>query len=158
MIYTLKHTILYPFAGPPSTADNPNMASSLITRAKPRGRHDSGWGSTLYRYRSGPAAEALQQYKKIADKNKVTMTELSLLWARQRDYVTTSLVGCSSMEQLETDIKIYKDSCKYSKSGLPESVMWEIDRIHMMNRNPIFASTRAGKDWNNEGEIGERIP
>jgi len=25
-------------------------------------RHDSGWGSTLYRYRSGPATEALQQY------------------------------------------------------------------------------------------------
>ena len=33
-----------------------------------------------------------------------------------------------------------------------------IDRIHMMNRLPIFSSTRVGADWYGEGEIGERIP
>ena len=32
------------------------------------------------------------------------------------------------------------------------------DRIHMMNRLPIFSSTRVGADWYGEGEIGERIP
>jgi hypothetical protein len=36
--------------------------------------------------------------------------------------------------------------------------MWEIDRIHMRNRLPIFSSTRVGKEWLGEGEIGEPIP
>ena len=106
-----------------------------------------------------PTYQLYHRYKKIADKYKVSLVELSLLWARQREYVTTSLVGCSSTKQLEQDLKVYKDSCRYSQgAGLPESAMWEIDRVHMRNRNPIFASTRAGIDWNNEGEIGERIP
>jgi hypothetical protein len=36
--------------------------------------------------------------------------------------------------------------------------MWDIDVVHMRNRLPIFASTRVGKDWYGEGEIGESIP
>ena len=36
--------------------------------------------------------------------------------------------------------------------------MWEIDRVHMRNRLPIFASERVGKDWEGTGEIGERVP
>ena len=39
-----------------------------------------------------------------------------------------------------------------------DDIMWEIDRVHMKNRLPIFSSNRVGKDWDGEGEIGERIP
>jgi hypothetical protein len=36
--------------------------------------------------------------------------------------------------------------------------MWEIDRVHMRNRLPIFSSERVGSDWAGAGEIEERIP
>ena len=36
--------------------------------------------------------------------------------------------------------------------------MWEIDRVHMRNRLPIFASTRTSSDREGTGEIGENIP
>jgi hypothetical protein len=36
--------------------------------------------------------------------------------------------------------------------------MWEIDRIHMKNRLPLFSNSRTGKDWYGEGVIGENIP
>ena len=36
--------------------------------------------------------------------------------------------------------------------------MWEIDRVHMRNRLPIFGSYDVGADWNGSGEIGEKIP
>jgi hypothetical protein len=39
-----------------------------------------------------------------------------------------------------------------------QDLLWEVDRVHMRNRLPIFASTRVGSDWDGEGEIGERIP
>jgi len=38
------------------------------------------------------------------------------------------------------------------------SLMWEMDGVHMRNRLPIFASTDTGADWNGRGEIGEAIP
>ena len=63
----------------------------------------------------------------------------------------------TSMKQLDQDIQIFKNGNDKSKS-LPDQLLWDIDRIHMRNRLPIFSSTRAGKDWYGEGEIGENIP
>ena len=45
-----------------------------------------------------------------------------------------------------------------ASTARPQEVLWEIDRVHMRNRLPIFASTRTGADWFGEGEIGEPIP
>ena len=44
------------------------------------------------------------------------------------------------------------------KEPLPEQLLWEVDRVHMKNRNPIWSSTRVGKDRDGQGEIGEPIP
>ena len=43
----------------PRCSDDPSRVRSMASSLKPRGRMDeAGWGRTLYRYRSGPAAEA----------------------------------------------------------------------------------------------------
>ena len=140
--------------GPPVTSENKNLWDSEQTRRNPRGRHDEvGWGRTLYRYRSGPAEEATLAYYDLAKKYKMSLTELSLRFPRERRAVTTTLVGHTSMAQLEESIKHFKNDKR-----LPEELLWEIDRIHMRNRLPIFSSNRVGKDWNGEGEIGENIP
>ena len=81
------------------------------------------------------------------------LTEMSLRWARERSSVTTSLIGHTSMAQLDESLKYFQ-----KKEPLPYELMWEIDRVHMRNRLPIFASTRVGSDWSGEGEIGEPIP
>jgi aryl-alcohol dehydrogenase-like predicted oxidoreductase len=121
----------------------------------PRGRMDTrGWGGTLYRYRSDAAQAAIRDYAQIAKQyNNMPLAELSLRWCRQRSLITTTLVGHSNLQQL-------KDSVAYftKKEPLPEDVMWEIDRVHMRNRLPIFCSERVGKDWYGQGEIGETIP
>jgi hypothetical protein len=44
------------------------------------------------------------------------------------------------------------------KDPLSEDLMWEIDRVHMRNRLPLFSSNRVGREWYGEGEIGEPIP
>ena len=81
----------------------------------PRGRMDTkGWGGTLYRYRSEAARNAIKEYNEIARKNGMTLTELSLRWARQRNLITTSLVGHSSVKQLDETLQAFKEtaSCK----------------------------------------------
>lgn len=138
----------------PAALDDPDRASAEGSLANPRGRMDTrGWGGTLYRYRTDAALEATRAYEKIAEKNDLSLTELALRWCRQRDLVTTTLVGHSNMKHLKESLKHFTNEKKLS-----ESVMWEIDRVHMKNRSPIFSSNRVGRDWFGQGEIGERIP
>ena len=80
------------------------------------------------------------------------LTEMVLRWVQGRSAVTTSLLGHTALEQLDEHLRYFR------KGALPDDLAWEIDRIHMRNRLPIFASTRVGKDWDGEGEIGEPIP
>ena len=89
----------------------------------------------------------------------------SLRWCRSRNAVSSVLLGQSSVKQLEETIEIFNanpavefkddDEIKYF---LPQSLLWEIDRVHMRNRLPIFASTRTQSNWDGRGEIGETIP
>jgi aryl-alcohol dehydrogenase-like predicted oxidoreductase len=142
--------------GPPTPYDNPSFSSSANERKNPRGRHDeSGWGRTLYRYRSGPASEATAMYAQLAKKYDMSLLELSLRWAQGRRPVTTCLLGQTSMKQLDEQLAIFK---KGAKERLPDQLLWDIDTVHMRNRLPIFSSTHVGRDWNGEGEIGEAIP
>jgi hypothetical protein len=95
--------------------------------------------------------------------------------------VTTTLVGHTSMEQLEQSLKYMT-----MEKQLDDGIMWEIDmvrwiittffccgvrsmshqflldcfnkQVHMRNRLPIFSSDRVGRDWDRRGEIGETIP
>ena len=83
----------------------------------------------------------------------MSLPELSLRWCRQRSLITTTLVGHTNMDQLQQSIDFFTQS-----KSLGDDIMWEIDRVHMKNRLPIFSSNRVGKDWDGEGEIGERIP
>lgn len=120
----------------------------------PRGRMDTReWGGTLYRYRTDAAQEAIKDYNRVAEVNKMSLAELSLRWNRQRSMVTTTLLGHSNMKQLKDSLKFFT-----VKEPLSADIMWEIDRIHMRNRLPIFSSIRTEKDWKGEGEIGETIP
>eukprot|EP00966_Prymnesium_polylepis_P185085 4289712-Prymnesium_polylepis.1 len=138
----------------PAAVDDPNGTTRASNLEKPRGRMDDfSWGRTLYRYRSGPADDATRTYAKLAKANGMSLTEMSLRWARSRPSVTTTLLGHTSMAQLDEDLRYFRET-----KPLPEQLAWDIDRVHMRNRLPIFASTRVGRDWEGEGEIGEPIP
>ena len=47
-------------------------------------------------------------------------------------------MGTSSLAQLEEDLQFFREP-----KPLPRELMWEIDRVHMRNRLPIFASTKV---------------
>ncbi|CAB9497843.1 Aldo-keto reductase (Fragment) [Seminavis robusta] len=138
----------------PAALDDRDRDRARKTLQNPRGRMDEfGWGRTLYRYRTDAALSAVQEYSDIAKKAKMSLTELSLRWCRQRSLITTTLVGHTNQKQLQESLRIFK-----IKEPLDDDIMWKIDRIHMRNRLPLFSSNKVGVDWNGEGEIGEPIP
>ena len=133
----------------PAALDETVRENAMERLERPRGRMDTrGWGGTLYRYRTEAAQDAIKSYNNIAKTNGMSLTELSLRWSRQRSLITTSLVGHSNMDQLQETMKYFK-----IRDPLPEKVMWEIDRVHMRNRLPIFSSNRVGSDWFGEGKL-----
>ncbi|KAL7490636.1 hypothetical protein ACHAWT_000196 [Skeletonema menzelii] len=138
----------------PAALDNTDRAKIMEALENPRGRMDElGWSQTLYRYRTEAAQEAIVEYSKIAKDAGMSLTELSQRWTRQRSLITTTLVGHSNIDQLKESVNYFTKS-----QPLPDKVVWDIDRVHMKNRLPIFSSNRVGKDWYGEGEIGETIP
>eukprot|EP00873_Tetraselmis_striata_P024668 jgi/Tetstr1/444932/TSEL_032750.t1 len=138
----------------PAAPDDPDERRAVKSLRSPRGRMDDpSWGRTLYRYRSGPALEAVDKYAALAERYGLSLADMSLRWCRERTGVTTTLVGQTSMAQLETGLRSFQ-----AEAPLPEELMWEIDRVHMLNRLPIFSSREVGADWGGAGEIGERIP
>ena len=54
----------------------------------------------MYRYRSEPAEQATRAYAALAKRYGMSLTELSLRWARERASVTTTLLGHTSMVQV----------------------------------------------------------
>lgn len=138
----------------PAAVDQSTKAGAEKYMKNPRGRMDEyGWGRTLYRYRSGPAEQATRAYAELAKKYGLTLTELALRFCKERRAVTTTLLGHTSMEQLEEDLKYFANPKK-----LPDELLVAVDRIHMRNRLPIFSSTDLPEDFGREGEIGEPVP
>uniref|UniRef100_A0A7S3ZQL0 NADP-dependent oxidoreductase domain-containing protein n=1 Tax=Pelagomonas calceolata TaxID=35677 RepID=A0A7S3ZQL0_9STRA len=142
----------------PAAVDDGDRARAKRYAEAPRGRMDTrGWGLTLGRYRTTAMRSAAAQYTKLAKEYGIKggLTELSFRFVAGRKAVTSSLVGHTSLAQLDASIDAYR---KAAKGPLPDQLLWDIDRVHLQNRLPLFANDEAGKDWRNEGFIGERIP
>ena len=142
----------------PPAVDDPDRDRAASQAKAPRGRMDTrGWGNTLGRYRTTAARVAMKEYARLADDYglKGGPTELALRFCAGRGAVSSSLVGHTSVAQLDATLVAFKNA---AKGPLPAQLRWEIDRVHLQNRLPLFANDQAGPDWGNEGFIGERIP
>ena len=56
------------------------------------------------RYNSAQCAEATRLYQEIARKNGLTLTELSLAFVTQQAFVSSTIIGATTMEQLKENI------------------------------------------------------
>jgi len=52
--------------------------------------------------------EAIAAYKKVADKYNMSLATLALSWCNQVDGVTSTIIGATSMAQLEEDISAFE--------------------------------------------------
>ena len=142
----------------PPAVDDPDRERATRNNQKPRGRMDTrGWGNTLGRYRTTAARSAMKNYARLADEYglKGGTTELALRFCAGRGAVSSSLVGHTSLAQLDATVAAFKGA---AKGPLPAQLRWEIDRVHLQNRLPLFSNDEAQSDWLGEGFIGERIP
>ncbi|XP_009770016.1 uncharacterized protein LOC107763504 [Nicotiana tabacum] len=86
----------------------------------------------MERYNKSLAKEATKKYEEVAKKHGLTLVELALGFARDRPFMTSSIIGATSVEQLKEDI----DAFLTTERPLPPQVMDDIEDIFKRYRDP----------------------
>jgi aryl-alcohol dehydrogenase-like predicted oxidoreductase len=81
------------------------------------------------RYNSEQCTEATRLYQEIAKKNGLTLTELSLAFIEQQPFVTSTIIGATTLEQLKENI----DTIQVS---LSDEILKAIDEIQAVIPDP----------------------
>ncbi|GLJ53894.1 hypothetical protein SUGI_1151270 [Cryptomeria japonica] len=87
----------------------------------------------MSRYTKSLAKEAVDKYMQVARKHGFTPVELALGFVRSRPFVTSSIIGATSMEQLKENISAFTNA----KSFSPE-VMEEIEDVFLRYKDPAM--------------------
>ena len=87
------------------------------------------FGDFFPRYKSVNSTKAIEEYYKIAIKNNLSLTQLSLAFVNSRPFLTSNIIGATNMEQLKENI----DSIDIN---LNKEIVEEINSIHKNNPNP----------------------
>jgi len=84
---------------------------------------------TMARYNSENCYKATEKYIEIADKNGISVAQMSLAFVSQQAFVTSNIIGASSMEQL-------KENILSSEIILSKDILKEIDKVQELYPNP----------------------
>ena len=81
------------------------------------------------RYHNERTYNAVDEYFKIAKKNTVSLTQLSQAFVNSRDFVTSNIIGATTMSQLKENVESINIS-------LTQEVINEINLVHEKIPNP----------------------
>ncbi|XP_073153785.1 uncharacterized protein [Henckelia pumila] len=88
----------------------------------------------MERYNKSISKEATEQYIKIAKKHGLSPVELALGFTRDRPFITSSIIGTTSLEQLKEDI----DAFLTTEQPLPLEVVTDIDNVFKRYKDPAI--------------------
>ncbi|MFW5432741.1 MAG: aldo/keto reductase [Methylophilaceae bacterium] len=81
------------------------------------------------RYKKPAVTAAVKRYAELARANNLTPTQLALSFVFNRWFVTSTIVGATSMTQLKENIDAYQVK-------LSDEVLSEVEQIHLVMMNP----------------------
>ncbi|KAA8548815.1 hypothetical protein F0562_000499 [Nyssa sinensis] len=88
----------------------------------------------MERYNRSVAKEATIQYLEVAKKHGLTPVQLALGFARDRSFMTSSIIGATSVDQLKEDI----DAFVTTERPLPPEVMADIEDVFKRYKDPAI--------------------
>jgi aryl-alcohol dehydrogenase-like predicted oxidoreductase len=87
------------------------------------------FGDWFTRYSNEECLRAVEKYSKIADKYNLSLTHLALAFVNTRPFVTSNIIGATTMEQLRENI----DSVNIE---ITETMLEDINQVHSSQPNP----------------------
>ena len=87
------------------------------------------YGDWFTRYSNEECLRAVEKYSKIADKYGLSLTHLALAFVNTRPFVTSNIIGATTMDQLRENIESVDVT-------LTDEILDKINLIHNNNPNP----------------------
>ena len=87
------------------------------------------FGDWFTRYSNNECISAVKKYATIAQRHNMSLTHLALAFVNTRPFVTSNIIGATTMEQLKENI----DSIDVN---LTETMLDEINQVHASQPNP----------------------
>jgi aryl-alcohol dehydrogenase-like predicted oxidoreductase len=81
------------------------------------------------RYRKPNTEKAVEEYYKISKKYDLDMSQMSIKFCEEQEFMTSVIIGATTMEQLKTNIESVKVK-------LSEEVIKEINNVQKIYPNP----------------------
>jgi len=75
------------------------------------------------------AMKAYEEYEKLAKENNITMVQLAQSFVNSRPFVTSNIIGATTMDQL-------KENIGSIEIELSQDILDKINLIHNNNPNP----------------------
>mmetsp|Transcript_10252 Transcript_10252/g.19292 ORF Transcript_10252/g.19292 Transcript_10252/m.19292 type:complete len:388 (-) Transcript_10252:74-1237(-) len=83
----------------------------------------------MSRFRTSLALTAIKEYCEIAEKHGLTPTQLALAWCKSRWFVSSTIIGATTMKQLKENIDAFG-------VDLSEEIIEEVDNLNKKYRDP----------------------
>ena len=87
------------------------------------------FGDFWTRYKEDNAKKAVDDYYKLAKENGLTLTQMALAFVNSRPFMTSNIIGATTMEQL-------KENIETADIDLSDEIVEKINLIHSNNPNP----------------------
>jgi len=104
------------------------LSGKYLGGARPEGARITLF-SRFSRYTNEYAEAATRAYADLASEHGLNLAQMALAYVTSRSFVTSNIIGATSMEQLQTDIGSFEVS-------LSEEVLKAIEKIHTAHPNP----------------------
>ena len=105
------------------------LSGKYRNNQKPKGSRLQLFGDMFPRYVGKLPSFAVEQYFKVAKKYKISLAQLSLAFVNQQPFVTSNIIGATTMKQLKEDIESINVE-------LSSEIIDEINLVHKNNPNP----------------------
>jgi len=112
------------------------LSGKYRNNQKPKGSRLQLFGDYFSRYSGKLSSLAAEKYYIVAKKYNISLAQLSLAFVNQQPFVTSSIIGATTMKQLKENI----DSINID---LTSEIIEELNSIHKNNPNPSsYRTTR----------------
>ena len=105
------------------------LSGKYRNNQKPKGSRLQLFGDYFPRYAGKSSNLAVEEYFKVAKKHKISLAQLSLAFINQQSFVTSNIIGATTMKQLEENIGS-------ANIKLSSEIIDEINLVHKNNSNP----------------------
>jgi aryl-alcohol dehydrogenase-like predicted oxidoreductase len=81
------------------------------------------------RYTNDNCFKATKLYKELAEANGLTLTQMAIAFVQRQQFVTSTIIGATNMEQLQENIVAFD-------TVLSDEIIAEIEKIQELIPNP----------------------